>query len=193
MKVYNLAGVATDGSQFDRLLAEGDIIRLGALEIRVMETPGHTNDSVTYVCENAAFIGDTLFAPGYGTARCDFPGGDAALLFDSIVRIHGLPPETRLHLCHDYPADGVEPVSVVTVAESLESNVHASRETTRESFIEMRTARDAQLGLPKLIHPSVQVNICAGAAPGVDSNGASYLKIPFNADLAALLSAETGH
>jgi len=187
VKVFNLDGVATDGSQFDRLLGEGDTIRLGSLEIRVMETPGHTSDSVTYVCGDAAFVGDTLFAPGYGTARCDFPGGDAALLYDSIGRIHALPGDTRLHLCHDYPKKGEDPVSVVTVAESLAGNIHAGSGTTREEFVAMRTARDAQLGLPKLIYPSVQVNICAGAAPFVDSNGACYLKIPFNEDIAALL------
>lgn len=189
VKVFNLSGVATDGSQFDRLLAEGDVLSLGSLEIHVMETPGHTNDSVTYVCGDAAFIGDTLFAPGYGTARCDFPGGDAALLFDSIERIHALPPGTRLHLCHDYPREGKEPVSVVTVAESRQHNIHASAGTTREEFVNMRTGRDAQLGLPKLIYPSVQVNICAGAAPGLDSNGAAYLKIPFNTDISALLTS----
>lgn len=187
VKVYNMDDVSPDGSQFDRLLGEGDIIPLGSLEISVMETPGHTSDSVTYLCGDAAFIGDTLFAPGYGSARCDFPGGDAALLFDSISRIHSLPPETRLHLCHDYPAEGADPVSVITVAESLEHNIHASAGTTRDDYIEMRTTRDAKLNLPKLIYPSIQVNIRAGEAPVKEDNGASYLKMPFNMDLADLL------
>ena len=192
VKVYNLQDVPADGSQFDRLLGDGDLIRLGELEIRVMETPGHTSDSVTYLCGDAAFIGDTLFAPGYGTARCDFPGGDAALLFDSIARIHALPDRTRLHLCHDYPARGVEPSSVVTVAESLEKNIHARAGTSREDYIDMRTARDAELSLPKLIFPAIQVNIRAGQAPAGESNGATYLKMPFNVDLAALLQDGPG-
>ena len=187
VRVYNLDDVPTDGSQFDRLLADGDVIQLGSLEIRVMGTPGHTSDSVTYLCENAAFIGDTLFAPGYGTARCDFPGGDAALLFDSIARIHALPQETLLHLCHEYPTEGADPVSVVTVAESLQANIHTRAGTSREDYIEMRTTRDTQLSLPKLIFPSIQVNIRAGEAPAGDSNGASYLRTPFNVDLASLL------
>ncbi len=189
VKIYNLNDVPVDGSQFDRLLADGDVIQLGSLEIKVMETPGHTSDSVTYICENAAFIGDTLFAPGYGTARCDFPGGDAALLFDSIARIHALPKETLLHLCHDYPATGVDPISTVTVAESLQNNIHARAGSSRDNFIAMRTTRDEQLSLPKLIYPSIQVNIRAGAAPTAESNGASYLKTPFNINLAALLKS----
>ena len=184
VKVFNLQNVAVDGSQFDQLLAEGDVIRLGSLEIRVMETPGHTSDSVTYLAGDAAFIGDTLFAPDFGTARCDFPGGDAALLYDSISRIHALPPATRLHLCHDYPPKGQQPTSVVTVAESLGKNIHAKAGTSRADYIEMRTSRDAQLSLPKLIFPSLQVNIRAGDSPPADDNGASYLKIPFNLDLA---------
>jgi glyoxylase-like metal-dependent hydrolase (beta-lactamase superfamily II) len=187
VKVYNLTDVAIDGSQFDRLLTEGDVLSLGNLEINVMETPGHTSDSVTYLCRDAAFIGDTLFAPGYGSARCDFPGGDAALLFDSISRIHSLPAETRLHLCHDYPAKGDEPTSVVTVADSLENNIHARAGTSREAYIDMRTTRDAQLSLPKLIYPAIQVNIRAGSAPAQDSNGATYLKMPFNVNLGSLI------
>jgi glyoxylase-like metal-dependent hydrolase (beta-lactamase superfamily II) len=187
VKVFNLDDVPADGSQFDRLLADGDIIQLGTLEIRAMATPGHTSDSMTYLCGDAAFIGDTLFAPDYGSARCDFPGGDAALLYDSIVRIHALPGETRLHLCHDYPAKDEQPTSVITVAESLEKNVHAKAGTGRDDYIRMRSTRDAQLALPKLIYPALQANIRAGEAPESDSNGASYLRIPFNMDLAALL------
>jgi glyoxylase-like metal-dependent hydrolase (beta-lactamase superfamily II) len=190
VKVFNLSDVRTDGSQFDRLLAEGDVITLGELEISVMETPGHTSDSVTYLAGDAAFIGDTLFAPEYGTARCDFPGGDAVLLYESISRIHALPPATRLHLCHDYPPSGEDPTSVITVAESLERNIHARAGTSRADYVAMRTGRDAQLSLPKLIFPSLQANIRAGDAPPVDSNGASYLKIPFNQDLASLINRE---
>lgn len=186
--VFRLEDMATDGSQFDRLLVEGDVIRLGGLEIRVMETPGHTGDSVIYLAGDAAFIGDTLFTPDYGTARCDFPGGDAGLLYDSIARIHALPESTRLHLCHDYPAQGAEPTSVVTVAESRNKNIHIKAGTSRAAYIEMRTKRDAQLSLPKLIFASLQVNIRAGDSPPVEENGAAYLKIPFNGDLASLIN-----
>lgn len=185
--VFTLEDVATDGSQFDRLLVEGDVIHLGGLEVRVMETPGHTSDSVTYLAGDAAFIGDTLFAPDYGTARCDFPGGDAGLLYDSIARIHALPDATRLHLCHDYPAQGAEPTSVVTVAESRNRNIHTKAGTNRAAYIEMRTRRDAQLSLPKLIFASLQVNIRAGDSPPAEGNGAAYLKIPFNCELASLI------
>ncbi len=187
VRIFNLDDVASDGSQFDRLLSEGDTIGLGGLVIRVMETPGHTSDGITYLVEDAAFIGDTLFAPGYGTARCDFPGGDAALLYDSIARIHALPPDTRLHLCHDYPASGCDPINVVTVAESMADNIHASAGTSRGDYVDMRTARDAQLSLPKLIFPALQVNIRAGQAPAAESNSTSYLKLPFNAPFASLI------
>lgn len=187
VKMYKLDDVPVDGSQFNRLLNDGDIVQLGNLEIRVMETPGHTSDSITYLCENAAFIGDTLFAPDFGTARCDFPGGDAERLFDSIARIHALPEETLLYLCHDYPADGAAPVNIVTVAESLAGNIHAKAGTDRDEYIEMRNARDAKLSLPELIYPAIQINIRAGNAPLADTNGASYLKASFNAELALLL------
>ncbi len=117
-KIFDLPGLDTDGSQFDRLFAEGDTLSLGTTEFRVMEVPGHTDDSIAYVTEGAAFVGDTLFTPAYGTARCDFPGGDAGKLYDSIARLHALPDDTELYLCHDYPAEGEEPRSHVTVAES---------------------------------------------------------------------------
>mgnify|MGYP001826846449 CR=1 FL=1 len=186
-KVFNMTDAATDGSQFDRLLREGDTIDLGSLEIRVIETPGHTADSVSYVVEDAIFVGDTLFAPSYGTARCDFPGGDAAQLYDSIARIHALPDATRIFLCHDYPKAEEEPVCAVTVAESRSSNVHVGAATRKEDFVAMRRNRDAQLGLPRLILPSLQVNILAGAAPEPDGNGVSYLRTPFNQPLADLI------
>jgi glyoxylase-like metal-dependent hydrolase (beta-lactamase superfamily II) len=187
-RVFNLTGVATDGSQFDRLLVEGDTIPLGELRIRVIETPGHTADSVTYLVNDAAFVGDTLFAPARGSARCDFPGGDAAQLFDSISRIHALPDTTRIFLCHDYPGDGNEPVCSVTVAESRRNNIHAGGDTRKKDFVAMRRKRDRQLALPRLILPSLQVNILAGAAPQPDDNGVSYLRTPFNCVLDELVN-----
>lgn len=186
-RVFNLDALATDGSQFDRLLQEGDTLSLGELELRVIETPGHTDDSITYVAGNAAFVGDTLFAPGYGTARCDFPGGDAGRLFDSIQKLYALPGSTRLYLCHDYPEGDAQPVCSVTVDESRAHNRHVSADTRREAFVQMREARDATLGLPRLILPSLQVNVLAGQAPPPESNGYSYLKLPFNATLKELL------
>jgi glyoxylase-like metal-dependent hydrolase (beta-lactamase superfamily II) len=176
-----------DGSQFDRLLREGDEITLGGQVIRVLDTPGHTNDSITYLVGDAAFIGDTLFAPSFGSARCDFPGGDAALLYDSVQKLYALPGATRLYLCHDYPAEGAEPRCMVTVDESRRDNVHLKADTTREAFVALREQRDAGLGLPKLIFPSIQVNVLAGAAPPPEDNGASYIKVPFNTTIPRLL------
>ncbi len=189
-RVFNMTDTATDGSQFDRLLAEGDVIKLGQLDVFVIETPGHTGDSISYLAQDAAFIGDTLFAPAFGTARCDFPGGDAAQLYDSIRKLYQLPEETRLFLCHDYPQADDEPVRDITVGESRSMNIHLKAETTKEEFIAMRTQRDSQLGLPRLILPSLQVNILAGAAPGAGSNGVEYLRTPFNRILAELIKGE---
>jgi glyoxylase-like metal-dependent hydrolase (beta-lactamase superfamily II) len=186
-RVFNMTDLATDGRQFDRLLADGDCIKLGISDIRVIETPGHTNDSVTYLVDDAAFVGDTVFAPSFGTARCDFPGGDAGQLYDSISRIYQLPCETRIFLCHDYPAAGEQATCQITVEESRSNNIHFRAETTREEYVAMRTARDAQLGLPKLILPSLQVNIQAGEAPAADSNGVVYIKTPFNRAIAELI------
>lgn len=188
--VFNMPAVPTDGRQFDRLLQHGDTIELGGLSIDVMETPGHTADSVTYRVGDAAFIGDTLFAPAFGTARCDFPGGDAGQLYDSIRRLYELPGDTRLFLCHDYPKAGQEPVRDVTVEESLHSNIHLSETTSRASFVKMRNERDAQLGLPRLILPSLQVNILGGDLPEADSNGVVYLRIPFNRSIAELIKGD---
>jgi len=188
-RIYNTPDRPTDGSQFDRLLEEGDEIHLGGLTIWVMETPGHTDDSITYLVRDAAFIGDTLFAPTYGSARCDFPGGKAGKLYDSIQRIYGLPEETRLHLCHDYPKQGNEPLMAVTVAESKQHNIHVREETSRDEFIRMREQRDAGLSLPKLILPAIQVNVLGGAAPGPEGNGFSYLKVPFNTSIPEILEA----
>jgi glyoxylase-like metal-dependent hydrolase (beta-lactamase superfamily II) len=189
-RVFNMADTATDGSQFDRLLAEGDVIKLGQLDVFVIDTPGHTGDSISYLAQDTAFIGDTLFAPAFGTARCDFPGGDAAQLYDSIRKLYQLPEETRLFLCHDYPQADDEPVCDITVGESRSMNIHLKAETTKEEFVAMRTQRDSQLGLPRLILPSLQVNILAGAAPGAGSNGVEYLRTPFNRILADLIKGE---
>jgi glyoxylase-like metal-dependent hydrolase (beta-lactamase superfamily II) len=186
-KVFNFDAVAIDGSQFDRLLDDGDLLSLGGREIRVIETPGHTGDSISYLVDRAVFVGDTLFAPGYGTARCDFPGGDAGRLFDSIARLHALPDDTRLYLCHDYPEDGVEPVSSITVGESRRRNVHVKDGTRRKDFVAMREERDAQLGMPRLFVPSLQVNILAGAPPPPEGNGVSYLRTPFNRPVGELV------
>ena len=189
-RVFNLKDVATDGSQFDRLLDDGDTIPLGSLDIRVLATPGHTGDSITYVVEDAAFIGDTLFAPRFGTARCDFPGGNASDLFDSIQRIHGLPDTTRLFLCHDYPKDGAEPVNMVPLSESRQNNIHARTGTDRQAYVSMRTERDARLSLPRLILPALQVNIRAGLGPDADDNEVPYLRLPFNCTIAQILAGE---
>ena len=174
----------TDGSQFDRLFADGDTFHVGDVEVRVMHTPGHTPACVTYVvsdgAQQAAFVGDTLFMPDYGTARCDFPGGDAGTLYRSIRRVLGLPPETRLYMCHDYQPGGRAVKFETTVAEERESNVHVHDGIDEASFIAMRTARDATLDMPVLILPSVQVNMRAGHLPEPESNGVSYIKIPVN-------------
>ena len=189
-RVFNLTGVDVDGSQFDRLLAEGDRIQLGGLEIQVMETPGHTADSLTYRVGDAAFVGDTLFAPTYGTARCDFPGGDAGQLYDSVRRICALPPQTRLFLCHDYPKQGDEPVATVTVAQTRAENIHIHDGVARADFVAMRERRDSELGMPKLILPSLQVNILAGTLPPAEMNGVHYLKIPVNQQIQALIGEQ---
>jgi len=186
-RVFGTGEAENTEAPFDRLLREGDVIKLGEVQIRVMETPGHTSDSVTYLAGDAAFVGDTLFAPAAGTARCDFPGGSADALFDSVARIHALPDTTRIFLCHDYPADGEAPVRDFAVTRSREENIHINSGTDRADFIEMRRSRDATLGLPRLILPSLQVNIRAGAAPAPDANGVPYLRTPFNRSIAELI------
>jgi glyoxylase-like metal-dependent hydrolase (beta-lactamase superfamily II) len=178
--IYNLGSdFASDGRQFDQMFADGEEFRIGGLSARVMATPGHTPACITYVIGDAAFIGDTMFAPDYGTARCDFPGGDARALHRSIQRILALPPETRLYQCHDYPPDGRAPQPYSTVAEQRASNVHLAGKT-EDAFVAMREARDKMLDMPALLLPAVQVNIRAGALPPPDTNGVSYLKIPVN-------------
>lgn len=170
-----------DGSQFDSLFEEGSEIRIGGLTGKVLHTPGHTPACVTYVFGDAAFIGDTLFMPDYGTARCDFPGGDARQLYRSVKRLFALPPETRLFLCHDYlPPGRSEFAWETTVAEQKAHNIHINETTTEDQFVEMRRKRDATLDMPRLIIPSVQVNMRAGALPPAEDNGIHYLKIPIN-------------
>ncbi len=183
VNLFNLKEVPTDGSQYDCLLSEGDELMLGSLQIRALETPGHTPDSISLLAGDAAFIGDTLFSPQLGTARCDFPGGNAGQLFDSVQKLYALPGNTRLFLCHDYPVDGKKPVASVSVAESRAENIHIKADTEREAFIKLRESRDATLSLPRLILASVQFNLRGKQALATEGNGISYLKIPFNRSL----------
>jgi glyoxylase-like metal-dependent hydrolase (beta-lactamase superfamily II) len=184
-KLFN-AGLdfSRDGRQFDRLLTDGDVFEIGALKARAMHTPGHTPACMTYVVsdgiDTAAFVGDTLFMPDYGTARCDFPGGDARALFGSINKVLSLPADTKLYMCHDYQPGGRSVQFVSTVAEQREQNIHVRNGTSEETFVAMRTSRDATLAMPVLILPSVQVNMRAGQMPEAEENGISYLKIPLN-------------
>ncbi|EWH02730.1 MBL fold metallo-hydrolase [Halomonas sp. BC04] len=172
---------ARDGSQFDRLFEEGDTFAIGNLEGHVLHTPGHTPACLTYVIGDAAFVGDTLFMPDYGTARCDFPGGDARTLYRSIQKVLALPGETRIFLCHDYKApDREEYQHETSVAEQLAHNVHVHEGISEEEFVRMRTERDATLDMPRLILPSVQVNMRAGHMPPAEDNGQVYLKVPIN-------------
>jgi len=172
---------ARDGSQFDRLFEEGDTFAIGNLEGRVLHTPGHTPACLTYVIGDAGFVGDTLFMPDFGTARCDFPGGDARTLFQSIQKVLALPPETRLFMCHDYGTpDRDEFLYMTTVKEERESNVHVHEGVSEEDFVKMRSERDATLNMPRLILPSVQVNMRAGEMPPAEDNGQVYLKVPIN-------------
>jgi len=183
-KLFNAGNdFARDGSQFDHLFADGEIFHIGTLPCRAMHTPGHTPACMTYVMDNelAAFVGDTLFMPDYGTARCDFPGGDARTLYRSIKKVLSLPDETRLYMCHDYLPGGREMQFVSTVAEERAGNIHAHGGVSEDEFVAMRTARDATLEMPVLILPSVQVNMRAGHLPEAEDNGIRYIKIPLNA------------
>ena len=182
-KLFNLGPeFARDGSQFDRLFADGDSFAIGGIQVCVLHVPGHTPADLAYVAGDAAFIGDTLFMPDYGTARADFPGGDAATLYRSIRRLLSLPDETRLFLCHDYKAPGRDQFRWQTnVADEKAHNIHVHAEIDEESFIAMRKARDATLDMPRLILPSIQVNMRAGHLPEPESNGMRYLKLPVNA------------
>lgn len=170
--------VTDDG--FDRLLRDGDTLQIGSLTVTALLVPGHTPADLAYQVEDAVFVGDTLFMPDLGSARADFPGGDAAQLYHSVQRLLALPPETRLFVCHDYP-QGREARWQATVAEQRQANIHVHEGTTEASFVAMRQARDATLGAPALILPSLQVNIRAGQLPPPEPNGVSYLRIPINA------------
>lgn len=175
-------GFATDGSQFDHLLKDGDRFSVGGIQAQALHTPGHTPACMTYLIGDAAFVGDTLFMPDYGTARCDFPGGDARTLYRSIRRLFALPDATRLFMCHDYKAPGREHFLYQTsVGEERAHNVHVHEGISEDEFVAMRQARDATLGMPALILPSVQVNMRAGQLPPAEANGTRYLKIPLNA------------
>jgi len=182
--VFNLTDVSGDGSEFDELYDDGAVFSVGSLQVRVMHTPGHTPACVTYIVDvgnrpYAAFVGDTLFMPDFGTARADFPGGDAAELYRSIRKVLALPPATKLLMCHDYKAPGRETFAwETTVAEERAANVHVKDGVTEAEFVAMRTARDAKLAAPLLLLPSIQVNVRAGKLPAAESNGVRYLKIP---------------
>jgi glyoxylase-like metal-dependent hydrolase (beta-lactamase superfamily II) len=179
-KVFNLGDeFQADGAAFDRLFRDGDTFMLGTIECRVLATPGHTPDSVTYVIGDAAFIGDTLFAPDVGSARCDFPGGDARALYGSIQKILALPETTRLCLAHDYPPQGRQPRALVTVPEQR-ANIHVA-DKDEEAYVLLRETRDKSLAHPQLIIPAIQVNIRGGRLPPADENGVSYLRVPLNA------------
>ncbi len=179
--IFNQADQSVDGRDFDRLVRDGDKLPLGSNDIEVMFTPGHTPACVSYKIGDAVFVGDTLFMPDYGTARTDFPGGDASALYRSIKRILALPPATRLFMCHDYKAPGRDTYAwQSTVAEQREKNVHIHDGIGEHDFVAMRTARDKTLSMPVLILPSIQVNIRAGNLPPPEQNGTSYLKIPIN-------------
>jgi glyoxylase-like metal-dependent hydrolase (beta-lactamase superfamily II) len=179
--IFDQPGQSADGREFDRLVRDGDKLPLGSLEIEVLFTPGHTPACVSYKVGDAVFVGDTLFMPDYGTARTDFPGGDARTLYRSIKRLLSLPNETRLYMCHDYKAPGRDAYAWQTsVAEQRAKNVHIHDGIGEDDFVAMRTARDKTLSMPVLILPSIQVNIRAGNLPPPEANGTSYLKIPLN-------------
>lgn len=179
-KLFNAPDMNTEGAEFDHLFEDGEQFQIGALDVRVMHTPGHTPACLTYVVGQHAFIGDTLFMPDYGSARCDFPGGDAATLYRSIQKVLALAPETQLHLCHDYPPEGRAPAWVTTVRQERETNIHVHDGITEAAFVSMRTARDKTLAMPRLLLPAVQVNVRAGQLPPPEDNGVRYLKIPIN-------------
>ena len=177
--IFNATDLATDGSDFDHLFKDGERFRIGELDAEVLYTPGHTPADISYKIADAVFVGDTLFMPDYGTARADFPGGDAHQLYRSIKRLQALPPETRLFMCHDYKAPGRDRYAwETTVKEEREKNVHVREGVTKDEFVAMRTKRDETLAAPRLLLPSIQVNIRAGKFPPKEANGVRYLMIP---------------
>ncbi|WP_100643590.1 MBL fold metallo-hydrolase [Alteromonas facilis] len=170
-----------NGTQFDRLFDEGDEFDVGGLHFRIMHVPGHTPADIAYLLnETSVFVGDTLFMPDVGTARCDFPGGDAATLFDSVQRILSLPETTTIYVCHDYPTAHRSHECSVSVGEQREKNIHVNSTVTKAQFVEKRETRDATLSMPRLIIPSIQVNVRAGELPPPESNEVRYLKVPIN-------------
>ena len=180
--IFNLeSSFATDGSQFDHLFAEGETFQIGRLAGEVMYLPGHTPACAGYRIGNAVFVGDTIAMPDVGTARCDFPGGDASILYQSIKKLLSLPPDTRLFMCHDYPPAGRDVCFETTVAAEREKNIHVHDGVDEATYVDMRTTRDQGLAMPVLMLPAVQVNIRAGHLPPPEQNGVSYLKIPLNA------------
>jgi glyoxylase-like metal-dependent hydrolase (beta-lactamase superfamily II) len=179
--IFNATDLEPDGRQFDRLFADGDRLAIGSLELQVMHTPGHTPACISYLAGDAVIVGDTLFMPDYGTARCDFPGGNARQLYRSIRRLLALPPATRIFLCHDYKAPGRDHfVWETTVAEQRARNIHIHDGIDEAAFVAMREGRDKTLDMPALIIPSIQVNMRAGQMPPPDSNGTVYLRMPLN-------------
>ncbi|NIV17199.1 MAG: MBL fold metallo-hydrolase, partial [Woeseiaceae bacterium] len=179
--IFNIeSDIADGGRDFDHLFTDGATFGIGDLECEVVATPGHTNDSVSYKIGSAVFVGDSMFMPDFGTARCDFPGGDAGLLFDSIQKILSLPGDTRLFMCHDYMPGGRELKWVCTVDEQRAGNIHVAENVAKDDFVRMRTERDAQLSLPKLIVPAIQVNVRAGRLPDAEKNEISYIKTPID-------------
>ena len=179
--LFNAADLRTDGGEFDHLFQDGETFAIGQLQARVLHTPGHTPACVSYVVGRDAFVGDTLFMPDYGTARCDFPGGDARVLYQSIRKLLALGDDLRLHLCHDYMPGGREVRWETTAGEERKGNIHVREGVTEDEFVQMRTARDRTLDMPVLMLPAVQVNARAGRLPPAEDNGISYLKIPLNA------------
>jgi glyoxylase-like metal-dependent hydrolase (beta-lactamase superfamily II) len=173
------AAFAVDGRQFDQLMADGETFTIGSLSARVIATPGHTSDSVSYLVGDAVFVGDSIFMPDSGTARCDFPGGDAGILYASVRRLYALPGETRVFVCHDYKPGGREARCQTTVADQRASNIHLKESTSEAEFTAMRRKRDATLDMPTLLYPAVQFNIRGGRPPPAESNGRSFLKLPF--------------
>jgi glyoxylase-like metal-dependent hydrolase (beta-lactamase superfamily II) len=180
--VFNLGETLTaDGSQFDVLFKDGETFQVGALQARALHVPGHTPADLAYQIGNAVFVGDTLFMPDVGSARCDFPGGDAHTLYRSARKLLELPGDTRLFMCHDYPPASREPRFETTVSAQRSGNIHLNDAVSEEAFVQMRTARDRTLAMPNLILPSIQVNIRAGRMPEPEDNGVRYLKIPLDA------------
>ena len=191
--IFNATDLNPDGSDFDKLFRDGERFRIGGLEVEVLHVPGHTPADIAYKIEDAVFVGDTLFMPDYGTARADFPGGDARQLYRSIRRILGLPPETRLFMCHDYKAPGRDQYAwETTVQAQRDQNVHIKDGVTEDEYVAMREARDAKLAAPALLMPSIQVNMRAGRFPPAEANGVRYMMVPVKLKNAAAAPALLG-